>query len=143
MARPDDPCHELVIDPVRRLRYSPTVTRGQARKRIDELSTTIRHHDRRYYIEAQPDISDERYDELFRELERLEQEFSDLREPDSPTQRVGGEPAAELTRAAAKKTVGAPVRPGADRYRRMCWWIVCSVVMRFLSSLIGRVRGVA
>jgi len=63
-----------------------------ARRRMDELSVQIRHHDRRYYVLASPDISDLEYDLLFAELRALEDGFPQLVSTDSPTQRVGGEP---------------------------------------------------
>ncbi len=60
--------------------------------RIEELRALIRHHDYRYYVLDSPEISDAEYDALFRELEELEQAHPELITPDSPTQRVGGEP---------------------------------------------------
>ena len=57
----------------------------------------MRRHERLYYVEAKPEISDEAYDALERELRDLETRFPDLVTPDSPTQRVGGEPASEFT----------------------------------------------
>jgi DNA ligase (NAD+) len=66
------------------------MTKAQAKKRIDELTKTIRHHDELYYVRDRPEISDAEYDRLFHELEDLEQQHPDLRHPDSPTQRVGG-----------------------------------------------------
>ncbi len=63
-----------------------------AEKRIRELRTEIRHHDYLYYVQDAPEISDEAYDALFRELEQLEDRFPDLLTPDSPTQRVGAVP---------------------------------------------------
>lgn len=65
------------------------LTRAQAEKRIAELSDEIRFHDHRYYVLDDPQISDAKYDRLFRELEALEKEFPALRLPASPTQRVG------------------------------------------------------
>jgi len=52
----------------------------------------IRRHDYLYYVEATPSISDREYDSLYRELVDLETQFPDLITPDSPTQRVGGQP---------------------------------------------------
>lgn len=60
--------------------------------RAEELRRQIRHHDRLYYVEARPEISDLEYDRLFAELRRLETEHPELVTPDSPTQRVAGEP---------------------------------------------------
>src|SRR5215471_10656322 len=61
-------------------------------ERIDELRDAIRHHEECYYIHSAPEISDEEFDRLPHELERLEADYPDLVTPDSPTQRVGGRP---------------------------------------------------
>ena len=61
-------------------------------KRIEQLRRDIRHHDRLYYIENNPAIGDREYDRLFAELKQLEQQHPELITPDSPTQRVAGEP---------------------------------------------------
>jgi len=60
--------------------------------RVEELRREIRRHDRLYYVEAAPEISDAEYDQLFAELKELEELYPGLLTPDSPTQRVGGEP---------------------------------------------------
>ena len=60
--------------------------------RITRLRRDIRHHEERYYIHNAPEISDEEFDRLLHELERLEAEHPDLVTPDSPTQRVAGRP---------------------------------------------------
>src|SRR5258707_5350329 len=65
---------------------------AQAAKRIAQLREEIKEHDRRYYEEAAPTISDRDYDRLYKELVDLEAKFPDLVTPDSPTQRVGGKP---------------------------------------------------
>src|SRR5215469_8133697 len=62
----------------------------QAAKRIAQLQEDIRKHDRLYYEEAAPIISDREYDRLYQELVDLETQFPDLVTPDSPTQHVGG-----------------------------------------------------
>ena len=59
-------------------------------ERIRQLREQIRHHEERYYVQSAPEISDEAFDALLHELERLEAENPDLVAPDSPTQRVGG-----------------------------------------------------
>jgi DNA ligase (NAD+) len=64
--------------------------------RIERLRERIRHHDRKYYVEAAPEIPDREYDRLVEELRTLEEAHPDLVTPDSPTQRVGDEPMAEL-----------------------------------------------
>lgn len=60
--------------------------------RIEQLRADIRRHDHAYYVLAKPVISDREYDQLLRELRKLEQAHPELITPDSPTQRVGGEP---------------------------------------------------
>lgn len=62
----------------------------RARERHRELVDQIRHHDHRYYVLDAPEITDHKYDALFRELKVLERDYSELETPDSPTQRVGG-----------------------------------------------------
>ncbi|WP_454061989.1 NAD-dependent DNA ligase LigA [Candidatus Nitrospira salsa] len=60
--------------------------------RIRELREEIHHHDRLYYLKDQPEVSDSVYDQLFKELQDLEERFPNLVNPDSPTQRVAGVP---------------------------------------------------
>ncbi|MFO7977098.1 MAG: NAD-dependent DNA ligase LigA [Bacteroidales bacterium] len=62
-----------------------------ASRRIKELTREINQHDYNYYVLAQPRISDYEYDMLMKELTDLEQEFPQLADPASPTQRVGGQ----------------------------------------------------
>ena len=59
---------------------------------IEELRRQIRDHDYRYYVLAEPSISDYDYDQLMKRLSELEKEHPELIIPNSPTQRVGGEP---------------------------------------------------
>jgi DNA ligase (NAD+) len=73
--------------------YNPRVAESvDVRGRIEELREQIRYHNRRYHVEDAPEISDAEYDALYNELESLEAEHPELVTPDSPTQRVGGEP---------------------------------------------------
>ncbi|WP_419861870.1 NAD-dependent DNA ligase LigA [Candidatus Palauibacter sp.] len=65
---------------------------GGPERRARELRRALRHHSYLYYVRNQPEISDERFDELFRELKALEASHAELVTPDSPTQRVGAEP---------------------------------------------------
>jgi len=62
------------------------------RDRIEELREQIRYHNRRYHVEDAPEVSDAEYDALYNELEGLEAAHPELVTPDSPTQRVGGDP---------------------------------------------------
>ncbi len=66
------------------------MTKPEARKRIEALANEIREHDHRYYVLDRPTIPDARYDRMFRELQALEEEYPEIRLPDSPTQRVSG-----------------------------------------------------
>src|SRR3954471_3634683 len=68
------------------------VDQKEAAKRVSVLRKEIAEHDRRYYQEAAPSISDREYDRLYRELLDLETAFPNLASPDSPTNRVGGKP---------------------------------------------------
>ena len=61
-------------------------------KKIEALREKIRHHEYRYYVLDDPEISDADFDALMNELKRLEAEHPELITPDSPTQRVGGKP---------------------------------------------------
>ena len=63
-----------------------------ARKRITHLQNELLEHDYRYYVRADPVISDKEYDRLMRELIELEEKYPEMRTPESPTQRVGGQP---------------------------------------------------
>ena len=56
---------------------------------VEQLRAEIEHHNRRYYELDDPEISDADYDALIRRLQALEEEYPDLRTPDSPTQKVG------------------------------------------------------
>jgi len=66
--------------------------RTEAEKNIAQLREEIRKHDRLYYQDAAPVISDHEYDRIYKQLVDLEAQFPDLLTPDSPTQRVGGKP---------------------------------------------------
>jgi DNA ligase (NAD+) len=68
------------------------VTKRDPARRIEELRDLIRHHEERYYVHSDPEISDEEFDRLLHELERFEAEHPDLVTTDSPTQRVAGRP---------------------------------------------------
>jgi DNA ligase (NAD+) len=60
--------------------------------RVEELRRQIEHHNYKYYVDAQPEISDREFDRLLEELQKLEAGHPELVTPDSPTQRVGGQP---------------------------------------------------
>ncbi len=67
-----------------------------ARRRARELRGQIEHHNYRYYVLDDPEVSDARFDALMRQLRELEAAHPELADPDSPTQRVGGQPAREF-----------------------------------------------
>jgi DNA ligase (NAD+) len=69
-----------------------TVDETQAAKRVAQLRREIEEHNRHYYEEAAPTISDREYDRLYQELVALEARFPQLASPDSATQQVGGKP---------------------------------------------------
>ncbi len=69
---------------------------NEAKARHAQLVEEIRRHDYAYYVLAQPTISDREYDRLYHELLDLEQAFPELATPDSPTQRVSGQPLKEF-----------------------------------------------
>ena len=62
------------------------------RARAEALRRKILFHERKYYVDNDPQISDEEFDRLIRELRGLEARFPDLVTPESPTQRVGERP---------------------------------------------------
>ena len=71
-----------------------TAPRGvEARKRIEELREDLRRHERLYHVDNKPEITDAEFDRRMRELQDLEAAHPELRSADSPTRRVGGEPA--------------------------------------------------
>ena len=67
-------------------------TPKKVRAHAKELRDTLNHHNHRYHVLDDPEISDAEYDRLMRELEALEQSYPDLAAADSPTQRVGATP---------------------------------------------------
>ncbi len=71
---------------------SASLNSTEARKETEKLRAEIERHNRLYYVEAAPEISDRDYDALLKRLEALEKQFPELAAPDSPTRRVGGEP---------------------------------------------------
>lgn len=68
----------------------------EVRARVDALRTELQRHDYAYYVLNDPAVPDAEYDRLFRELQALESAHPELICPDSPTQRVGGQPSPEL-----------------------------------------------
>ena len=76
----------------RRTSPSASASPDEDARRAAELAQTLRHHEHRYYVLDDPEIADEEFDHLLHELEEIETRRPDLVRPDSPTQRVGGQP---------------------------------------------------
>lgn len=68
------------------------LTLKEAKKRIQKLREDVVFHEKKYYVDNDPQISDYEFDMLIKELANLERQFSDLITPESPTQRVGEQP---------------------------------------------------
>ena len=68
------------------------MTKKEAEKRAEDLRDEIAHHNYRYHVLDEPEISDAAFDALMEELRAIEEARPDLVTPDSPTQRVGGQP---------------------------------------------------
>ncbi len=64
----------------------------QAKQKIQKIRKDIEHHEKKYYVDNDPQISDFEFDMLLKELEALESQFPELITPESPTQRVGEQP---------------------------------------------------
>jgi DNA ligase (NAD+) len=76
------------------------MTATQAKARHAELAAEIRRHDHLYHVQDRPEISDQAYDRLYRELADLENTFPGLITPESPTQRIGGQPVKSFAQVA-------------------------------------------
>jgi DNA ligase (NAD+) len=92
----------------------------RARRRAEELHRLLEHHNRLYYIEAKPEITDREYDLLLEELQGLEEQYAALRTPDSPTQRVGSdlsplEEFAQVSHAVPMLSISNTYNPGELR----------------------------
>ena len=102
-----------------------SLSEAEATEQASLLRAATREHDHRYYVEADPLVSDEAYDRLFARLEELEDAF-DLPTENSPTRRVGGEPLDELEtvehvapmRSIDNATDATAVREFAERVRK-------------------------
>ena len=74
------------------------MTQAEAQKRHAQLAAEIREYDHAYYAEGRQIITDHEYDQLFKKLQKLEEDFPKLVTPESPTQRVGGTPSERFVR---------------------------------------------
>ena len=80
---------------------------SEAAARVAELRRLVAHHDYRYHVLDDPELPDSAYDALFDELKALEEANPELVAPDSPTQRVGGAPAAGFTKVEHLQAMGS------------------------------------
>lgn len=90
MYTPDD--QRALYELSKKLLYTPQATLSaadEAEWRVADLHQTIRYHEWRYYVQNDPVISDFEYDQLYKQLEALENQYPELRTADSPTRRVG------------------------------------------------------
>jgi DNA ligase (NAD+) len=76
---------------------APAAAPPDARERHQDLAEQVADHRWRYYVLDRPTASDAEFDALMRELEALEEQYPDLRTPDSPTQKVGGAVSTDFT----------------------------------------------
>ena len=67
------------------------MNKEEAKKRIEQLTSELQQHNYNYYVLTQPTISDYDFDQLLKELEKLEKQYPEFKLPDSPTLRVGGD----------------------------------------------------
>lgn len=84
------------------------MTHEQARQQIDALREQIEYHNKKYYTEDAPEISDYAYDMLYRRLENLEAAFPELKTEDSPTNRVGRSGVQHICGSDAHRADGEP-----------------------------------
>lgn len=78
-----------------------------AKERINELTSLLNYHNKKYYVDDSPEIEDYEYDALMRELKSIEAEYPELVKPDSPTQRVGGAPVSAFNKVTHKVQMGS------------------------------------
>jgi DNA ligase (NAD+) len=110
------------------------MTREEAARKAAKLREQIERHDRLYYIDNQPEISDFEYDRLMQSLIKIEGSFPDLVTPDSPTRRVGGAPVEGF--ATIKHTV--PMMSLGNTYSRKELKEFAERVQRFLKGESSR-----
>ena len=81
-----------IADPKPDPRVRPAMASKEIEREVAQLRAELNRHNYLYYVEAQPEISDREYDRMMERLTELEAEHPELVTPDSPTQRVGGQP---------------------------------------------------
>ncbi len=78
------------------------MNKKEAKKRIEELRKLLHYHNYRYYVLDDPVISDAEYDMLLNELKKLEEQFPEFYDENSPTVKVGGEPLSKFEKVEHK-----------------------------------------
>ncbi len=91
-----------------------SMEKQEAKKRVEQLTKAINEHNYRYYVLADPEISDYKYDMLMEELQKLEKEHPELASNNSPTQRVGG----QVTKKFAARKHDYPMLSLSNTYNR-------------------------
>ncbi|WP_312641893.1 NAD-dependent DNA ligase LigA [Hydrogenoanaerobacterium sp.] len=79
----------------------------EAKKRVEELTSTLEYHSNRYYVLDDPEIEDYEYDKLLHELIELEEQYPELHHPNSPTSRVGGKALGQFERVVHEVQMGS------------------------------------
>ncbi|MFW6361102.1 MAG: NAD-dependent DNA ligase LigA [Spirochaetota bacterium] len=112
------------------------INHDQARQEVQELAELLRRYQYEYYIEGHPSVSDQEYDRLFDRLAEIEQRYPDLKQPDSPTQRVGSDltetfpevehtvPVLSLDKAYTAEEVSNWIRRTSERSGRALTFVV-------------------
>jgi len=113
----------------------------------------IRYHEQLYYVRNAPEIADQEYDALERELRALEAQFPELTTPDSPTQRVGEKPSSEFPSRAHRTPMlsldntysatssGSSRRASSGSSARRSWFTSLSLKVDGLSIALHYERG--
>ena len=102
-----------------------TMNKSEAAKAIQKISAEIEGHNYKYYVLDQPTVSDKEYDDLLKQLNQLEEQFPDLRAPDSPSQRIGAKSTSQaknVTHKAKMYSLGNTYSIGelTDWHKRVC-----------------------
>ena len=109
-----------------------------AKESIESLKQQIRHHDKKYYVDCEPEIDDAGYDKLLQKLANLENKHPELVTPDSPTQRIGDKPTSLDT-----VTHSHPMLSIENTYSEADLRNYCDDVASFLKKKGEKVRWVA
>jgi DNA ligase (NAD+) len=112
---------------------------SDAIERIEQLRQEINYHNYRYYVLDEPVVSDAEYDALMDELRALEAEHPELVTPDSPTQRVSGQPAEGFTKVEHPAPI-LSLDKASDGEEIRAWWERVSKFLPEGAPALGRAR---